>query len=65
MRDTGQYPRLTDHQAAVIRAFAEDHGRRWKATLRDLWMRAAAEPTLHNLRNTHGPSWLAGYRLPN
>jgi len=26
-------------------------------------MRASAEPLLHGLRNSHGPSWLKGYAL--
>jgi hypothetical protein len=61
-RDT--LPALTQAQIAVLQDFARANGRNWKSALRDLWMRAAAGPTLHDLRNTHGPSWLANFRLP-
>lgn len=56
-------PDLTPEQDAAIRAFAKRHGGNWKATLRDLWMRAAASPDLHSLRNTHGPAWLAAFQI--
>lgn len=56
---------LTSDELDAIAQFANEHGRTWKAELRDLWMRAAAPPTLHRLRNTHGPSWLVAFRLPN
>jgi hypothetical protein len=62
MRDT--LPPLTPAQVAALQDFARAHGRRWKSALRDLWMRSAASPVLHQLRNTHGPSWLASFRLP-
>lgn len=55
---------LTAEQEAALAAFAERNGRRWKSALSDAWMKAAAPPILHHLRNTHGPSWLASYRLP-
>ena len=55
---------LTDDEMAAITEFAQVHGRTWKAKLRDLWMRAAAPATLHRLRNTHGPAWLATFKLP-
>lgn len=56
-------PALTDEQVDAIQFFAKQHGRRWKFRLSALWMRAAADPILHNLRNTHGPTWLMAYRL--
>lgn len=55
---------LTPDELAAITAFAKEHGRTWKADLRDLWMRAAAPATLHRLRNTHGPSWLESFQIP-
>lgn len=61
---TGQFPPLTTEQESALRDFAKTHGRRWKAILSVCWMAATADPTLHHLRNTHGPTWLAGYRLP-
>lgn len=63
-------PKITDvkdlspEQVADLQAYAAKHGRTWKAKLRDEWMRASASPTLHHLRNTHGPSWLDSFRLP-
>lgn len=54
---------LTDRQTAAITAFAREHGPAWKARLGDLWYRAAAQPTLHALRNSHGPEWLAAFQL--
>lgn len=55
------YRDLTQEERIAVVNFASDHGRLWKARLSELWVRAAAEPTLHQLRNTHGPDWL--YRL--
>jgi len=62
-RDTP--PPLTPDQLRALQDFARRHGPRWKAHLRELWMRATACPTLHQLRNTHGPSWLDRFRLPS
>ncbi len=58
------YPPLMVAQVEALRAYARDHGRSWKTELRAEWMRASAEPLLHGLRNSHGPSWLKGYALP-
>lgn len=57
------FPALTDRQAAALVAFAREHGPAWKARLGDLWYRAAAQPTLHALRNSHGPEWLAAFAM--
>ncbi len=57
------YPPLMLSQVEALRAYARRHGRTWKAELRAEWMRASAEPLLHGLRNSHGPSWLKGYAL--
>jgi hypothetical protein len=57
-------PDLTPEQRTALEAFAAEHGRLWKSRLRDQWMNASATPELHRLRNTHGPSWLARFRLP-
>lgn len=64
MTDKGQFPKLTAEQEQAVVAFAQYAGRTWKQQLRDAWMRAAMPGHLHALRNTHGPSWLATYRLP-
>ncbi|TMV76758.1 hypothetical protein FGG78_27985 [Thioclava sp. BHET1] len=57
------YTDLTPDQLSALRDFARKNGRQWKSRLQERWMTASAEPTLHQLRNTHGPSWLRGYRL--
>jgi hypothetical protein len=67
------YPALTDNETAELVAYASVEGRRWKDTLqRESWWRGipardkrgAEYPALYGLRNSHGPSWLVGYRLP-
>lgn len=55
---------ITPDQQAALQSFAKQNGRSWKAKLNALWMNAAAPQILHSLRNSHGPSWLASYRLP-
>ena len=62
--DDDRPPELEPQQQAALAAFAAVHGRYWKTELRRLWERAEAEPDLHRLRNTHGPTWLDRYRLP-
>ena len=57
------YPLLLHEQRIVLRASAAEHGRRWKEYLLAEWIKATADPLLHRLRNTHGPSWLLAYRL--
>ncbi|MHB0726989.1 hypothetical protein WDZ11_24085 (plasmid) [Roseomonas mucosa] len=57
------YPPLLHEQRIVLRAYAAEHGRRWKECLLAEWIKATADPLLHRLRNTHGPSWLLAYRL--
>lgn len=56
-------PEITDAQRAALKAFAKKHGRSWKSRLQDLWRSASASPELHRLRNTHGPRWLATFKL--
>ena len=58
------------HEYAALLLFQSGHGRYWKAELRRCWERSEywslpswAVATLHVLRNTRGPSWLASYRL--
>lgn len=55
---------LTDRETEALTEFAREHGPRWKYALETLWMRAAAQPTLHCLRNSHGPAWLEALDLP-
>jgi len=58
------YPPLMRTQAAALRAYARTYGPRWKPMLRAEWLNETAEPMLHSLRNSHGPSWLAALQPP-
>jgi len=65
-QDADTLPDLTPSQLHSLQIFAALHGRCWKQHLRAAWMNArGVTPDLHHLRNTHGPSWLDGFRLPN
>ncbi|WP_054006265.1 hypothetical protein [Cypionkella psychrotolerans] len=57
-----QYPPVTAEQLEALAHLAKQNGRNWKAWLSDLWTRAA-DPTMHGLRNSHGPSWLSQFSL--
>jgi hypothetical protein len=59
------YPPLMMQQIQALRDYAGRHGRPWKRHLCREWMNATAEPLLHRLRNTHGPSWLDKFKLPD
>ncbi len=62
------YDPLTPEEQRSLVAFAEDHGRTWKRALRDHWWNATVpygyDANLYALRNSHGQTWLANYRLP-
>ncbi len=60
----GSYAPITQEDLDALRRYADKHGRRWKLQLWSEWMNASAEPTLHALRNTHGPTWLDQFRWP-
>ncbi|WP_159953194.1 hypothetical protein [Rhizobium sp. 18065] len=68
---------LNAAQIDALQAFAADYGRGWKAKLSDvywynarIWRDPRGDPesqagyVLHGLRNSHGPSWLMGFKLP-
>lgn len=55
---------LSQEELTCLKVYAAVHGRRWKEALRTEWMSASAIQPLHKLRNTHGPSWLIGFKLP-
>jgi hypothetical protein len=60
---------LSAKQKAALRKLAESNPFRWKKQLRELWEHHNVVDgsdfwtTLYSLRNTHGPSWLARFRL--
>lgn len=58
------YPPLNTMQVEALREFATMHGPAWKAELRDQWISARTTGLLHQLRNSHGPSWLTDFQLP-
>ena len=58
------YPAITPAQQAALVAYAAANGRRWKSALNQDWVNARSTGELHALRNSHGPSWLAAYKLP-
>ena len=60
----GTYAPITPGDLDALRRYADKHGRRWKLQLWGEWMNASAEPTLHALRNSHGPTWLDQFRWP-
>jgi len=60
-------PPLTEQEEAALQDYAARHGRSWKRILNYAWMGEAPHDDgqlLRKLRNTHGPPWLARYRLP-
>ena len=59
------YPPLMQAQAIALCSYARAHGHGWKPLLRTEWLNDTAEPLLHGLRNSHGPYWLAAFRLPD
>ncbi len=54
---------LTSDEHAAVQAYALEHGRNWKAALRDDWMNARTTGILQALRNSHGPGWLERYSI--
>ena len=59
-----EYEPLTPEELTALQSFAAYAGRYWKQDLRDAWMNASMPGHLHKLRNSHGPSWLAKFKLP-
>ena len=64
MKPTAPLPDLDAETLAALRDFAKREGRTWKSILNNHWMKASLPGILHRLRNTHGPEWLAEYKLP-
>jgi hypothetical protein len=60
-----RYRELTADEITALRTYAEQHGQKWKNHLRADWFDARLNGLLHALRNTHGPSWLMSFQLPN
>jgi len=59
-----KYKPISPEQMAALRAFADYAGRTWKQKLRDAWLNASIPGYLHQLRNTHGPTWLDQFQFP-
>jgi hypothetical protein len=59
------YPAPTQMQLEALREWRRLFGRTWKASLRAEWESGRiSSPELQALRNTHGPRWLAKFKLP-
>ena len=58
---------LSAEQIDALRAYRDQHGRRWKSRLLAEWHSSTGDegPELRQVRNTFGPSWLLNYRLPD
>lgn len=55
---------LTLAELQLLDLFIERHGRNWKQELQRAWDNpGSGGPVLYALRNSHGPSWLAGFRF--
>jgi len=65
MTNQTQLPPIDEETLQQLRQFKKQHGRQWKDKLRSMWMMASAPGVLHRLRNTHGPSWLVGFKFPD
>lgn len=59
-----RYRELDREELDAILTYAETHGRTWKSQLNDAWQRAAEPGVLQAIRNSHGPHWLVGFKLP-
>jgi hypothetical protein len=57
----------TPEQISALQAYRNRYGRRWKSRLLAEWLSSTGDegPELRQVRNTHGPSWLLDYRLPD
>lgn len=63
---------LTDAEMRALRMFVLANGRTWKSKLNLWWQGGFARDgvldeemrLLYCLRNTHGPTWLRGFRFP-
>ena len=55
---------LTIEQLEALRAYADTHGRTWKAQLNYEWMSGTASGALQQIRNSFGPTWLIRFKLP-
>lgn len=58
------YAPLTTEEWLAVSDYALRHGRTWKEKLRGAWLNASEPGLLQKLRNSHGPTWLQGFALP-
>lgn len=69
MGTSNQLRPLTVEELEALRTYASMHGRTWKSKLSSWWQSSpvvSSEPArlVYCLRNTHGPSWLDKFKLP-
>jgi hypothetical protein len=62
-----QTPTLTPEALQALREYAALMGRDWRDSLLEDWMRDDRRQwgILRTLRNTYGPTWLAGFTFPD
>lgn len=58
------YPELTPAQLVALRITAKRKGAFWKARILQGWEAGILIGELQALRNSHGPKWLAKFKLP-
>jgi hypothetical protein len=58
---------LTKEESKALASYAARNGRAWKSKLQAAWLSGGNEDgtqgVLRALRNSHGPSWLRGFRV--
>lgn len=55
---------LTPEQLEALTAYAAEHGRTWKDSLRTDWYYARRPGALQQIRNEFGPTWLMTFKFP-
>lgn len=55
---------ISANQIAALYVYADRYGADWKNYLVIEWQLATAPPALHQLRDTHGATWLEKLSLP-
>ena len=61
---------MSNEQLTAMREWARINGRCWKAALRRAWETGdyagfSGYQLLQQVRNSHGPSWLMKFRMPD
>jgi hypothetical protein len=60
-----RFPELTSAQLKSLEEYSVQHGRNWKACLRNDWENGRSYGELQQIRNTFGPTWLVRFSFPD